>query len=214
MRLLLKKNDLYLKFAWVKRLKNGSIIGWNFHDKEFLKNVPSQAKSFEIHYHYPMEGRFHFSYKYNIGNVKYEVRAYQDHLNTKVWGNIDEVRLAEILLPDFKKFQEFFLLANSDEVDLKKPDMFKQIGGLGFNLWTDRVANDVALHGSKMKPKVTDVVLDIDQCGKVGVSCTVLIYNDSQNISFKFLEGKEYFRVSNHERLLLIELIVQIETVA
>ena len=210
MRVLLKKDNLYLKYTWIKRLPNGSLIGWNLNNEDFIKNFPLEAKSFEVHYHYPMKGKFHFSYKYKIEDVKYEIRAYKDHLNTKIWGDIDEVRRRHLLLPDFKKFVELFLIDKSDEVNLEDPDLVKQIGGVGFNIWTDRVLDNVKAFGSTIKPKSTDIVLDIDRLGKVSISCTTLIYNNPQNISLKSFDKLNHYRISNYEKFPSIELIVVI----
>lgn len=210
MKVLIKKDDLYLKFAWITRLKDGSLIGWNLNNEEFIENFPSNIKSFEIHYNYCMKGKHHYSYKYNIDGLKYEIRAYKDHLSTKIYGNISDIQTNELFVPDFKKFNEFFLLENTVEVDLNDPNLVQQISGVGFNIWTDRMIQNVIEFGKKIKPKPTDIVLDIDILGKVSISYSILIYNDPEKISLKSFDNSRHIRISDYDQKPAIELIVSI----
>lgn len=167
MKILVKKDDKYLNVSWIDRLSNGSIIGWHLESYDSSKNFPENIEFLDIHYHYPRIGKFHFSYKYTINNLKYHIRAYSEELNIKVLGNIQMIKSSELFFPQINKFEEFFFVDGSHNISYEDPLLYKELTIHGFRLPSKRILNKLNQYGKKLRPKENDIILDIDTLGDV-----------------------------------------------
>jgi len=211
MNLYLKKEGLYLKIAWIKRMDNGSIIGWNMSINHSIENFPKDVSYIDIHYHYPVKGKFHYSYKYKFQNLEYHVRAYKNELNMKVIGNILDIQTNQIHLPFIEKFKELFILNSLEDIQYDNPDYFKQLMATGFKICTDRVADDIKNQGKKKgKIKDDDIVLDVDILGKVSISYGPVVYNNKGAVNFNHLQNEQHFRYTDESRNPIIDFIVSV----
>ncbi|MES2379891.1 MAG: hypothetical protein V4538_02545 [Bacteroidota bacterium] len=210
MRVLIKKNDLYHKVAWIKRHSDGSILGWNSSPHYYIKNFPKNIDFFDIHYFYPKKGQFHFSYKYSIDKLTYHVRAYPKELSIKILGGIENIRTKNILLPKIEKFNEFIFLDNSANIDYNDPKLFRSLMATSFNIWTDNILQDVKKFGKKITPKETDIVLDIDELGKSSITYYPIIYNNTPRVNLDYFNSPGFIRLADKTQNPIIELIVNV----
>lgn len=216
MNLYLKKENLYLKIAWIKRIKNGSIIGWNMCLNDLDKNFPKGIESLEVHYHFPIKGKgeFHYSYKYVLEGLKYSVRAYKNILSIKVDGDITDIQEKKIKLPVIENFREFFFIKAYKNIELENPKYFQQIINTSFNIWTDRISNYIEEKGkNKSKIQKDDLIIDINLMGKSHISYGPFLYNSKENVCFDSLINEHDLRYIDDTGIPIIDFIVHINNV-
>jgi hypothetical protein len=115
MRLLLHHSDGHYPVFWINR-EARQIVGWSGSRATEPQFAPRTTENVDVHFTYPADGNYHFSYKYwNASGQLLRVESfYRDRVRTKLLVNgvadrIEEIQRAEweaqrdtvILLPDF-----------------------------------------------------------------------------------------------------------------
>lgn len=168
MRLLLRHADGLYPVFWIKRDAR-QIVGWFSSHASEPQFAPRTTENVDIHFNYPTDGNYHFSFKYRdaSGQLLRVESFYRDRVRTKTLMNGVAARIEElpraaweaqrdtvVLLPDF-------VLPRLADYSTNPHSFF--FPSSGFNVFPGLRPGLLPRDPVSVDPQVDDLVVDIDR---------------------------------------------------